>query len=166
MLGWYTKWLLIALVVSAIAFAIKATGALPAYMFVLVAVVAFASVFAVGRLIRRMTTYLITNRRVSETSGILNKRTESAFFTEITNTTVERSLNERMLGIGHLDFDTAGERLITRQLARRSRTNTSFLSWWGVIDPYHVESIVDGLRYGDDPAESATDKSASDIGVS
>jgi membrane protein YdbS with pleckstrin-like domain len=150
MLGWYCKWLLIALAVGAIAYALKDVHVLSTFIFVVITFVALVIVFAVGHLIRLMTTYLVTNRRVSETSGVLTRRTESAFFPEITNTTVQRSLSERMLHIGHLDFDTAGERLITQQLAHRSSINTSFLSWWGVVDPYGVAAVVDGLRYGDD----------------
>ena len=156
MFGWYAKWLLMALVVVAIAFALMHANVIPAYLFVLVIVGAFGIVLLIGWLTRLATSYLVTNRRVSETTGILNKRTESAYFTEITNTTIERNLSERLLGIGRLDFDTAGERMVAHELNRRNRaTNTAFLSWWGVPDVQRVAELIDGLRFGDDDSENA-----------
>jgi uncharacterized membrane protein YdbT with pleckstrin-like domain len=158
MIGWYTKSTLIAIGAIAVAYLLETTGTLAVYWLVLVVLIAIASVVGIGHFIRYTTIYVITNRRVSETRGILNKRTESAFFTEITNTTVERSLSERMLGIGRLDFDTAGERLIARELDRHNRTtNNAFLSWWGLPNPYQVEAVVDGLRFGDDAADDAAE---------
>lgn len=152
MFGWYAKWMTLAVAVAVGTLFLCTNNVISVWMLLLIWFIAFGAILGTGRLIREATTYRITTRRVSQTSGILNKKTESAFFDEITNTTVEQSLWERMLGIGRVDFDTAGERLITKELEARghSRDDSNFLSWWGCKSPHHIEATVDGLRFGDD----------------
>jgi uncharacterized membrane protein YdbT with pleckstrin-like domain len=150
MLGWYIKRLLIATLVCVLVGLAWQKDALEAYWFFLVLVVSFGGVLGIGKLIRQATVYRISTRRVSETTGIFNKKTESAFFTEITNTTVEQNILERILKVGRVDFDTAGEQRLRREEGRASKGGKNYLAFWGVPSPHHLEATVDGLRFGDD----------------
>jgi len=146
MFDWYVKRAIVAVLVCAVVFLLYSVGAFGIIWFILAIILSIGVLIGGGRLERQFTTYKVTNRRVSETTGILSRRTESALLSEITNTTVTQRVIERMLGAGSLAFDTAGEHLITRELQKKSRSNTDFLSWWGVVDPHHIASIVDEQR--------------------
>jgi len=140
MIGWYAKWLLVATVISIIAYFALATG-----WFVLALFVSFGVVLGIGWLTRYNVSYKVTNQRIFESRGILNRKYESAFFSQITNTVVDQSLSERMLHVGHLSFDTAGERNVTSALSRHPGAE-HYLDWWGVKNPRKVEDLIDDLR--------------------
>jgi uncharacterized membrane protein YdbT with pleckstrin-like domain len=140
MVGWYVKWSLAAAVLSAASYFIFSTG-----IFALVLLASFGVVVGLGYAIRACVTYKVTTKRVFEHRGIINRKYESAFFSQITNTVVDQSLGERLLGIGHLSFDTAGERNVTDAISHR-RGAEQYLNWWGVRHPRRVEETIDELR--------------------
>jgi hypothetical protein len=83
-----------------------------------------------------MTVYTLTRSRVLKKSGIINIRKEQARLEMVTNIIVDRSLSQRILGIGDLNIDTAND-------------SAEILAWWGIKDPYKIEALIDGLRAGD-----------------
>lgn len=144
---WHLRALGIALVVDLGLFVLQMAGVFSMAIWVLLALVSLVAVFGFGHLVRRTTIYRITRLRVSEKRGIINTTKEQAAVNKITNITVTRNLAERLLGIGRINIDTAAD-----------FQSQDILRWWGVEDPYKVESIIDGLRID---AEEAVDQARS-----
>jgi uncharacterized membrane protein YdbT with pleckstrin-like domain len=75
---------------------------------VAVAVLAvFAVILFVGFIRRLQTTYTISNRRLTIRTGLLTRELHETRLERVQNVNCTRSLLERLLGIGTVDFDTA-----------------------------------------------------------
>lgn len=64
---------------------------------------------AIGQIQRLQTTYSITNQRLTIENGILSRRLRQTRLERVQNVNASQSLRERILRIGTVDFDTAGE---------------------------------------------------------
>jgi uncharacterized membrane protein YdbT with pleckstrin-like domain len=134
MVGFYVKGVLMTALATGVAYLASARADLLASHFIVLAALAgLGMTFGIGYLIRHTTLYEITENAVSEKSGILNTKREQARVEQITNITVERTIAERIMGIGRVNIDTANDR-------------TDILDWWGIRKPYEVERIIDELR--------------------
>lgn len=77
---------------------------------VVVAVLAvLLAAIATGLLRRIQTTYSITNRRLTIEIGLLSRDLHQTRLERIQNVNARQSVLERMLRVGTVDFDTAGE---------------------------------------------------------
>ncbi|HEX3977619.1 MAG TPA: PH domain-containing protein [Solirubrobacteraceae bacterium] len=77
---------------------------------VIVAVVVVFLVLAlIGQIRRIQTTYSITNQRLTIQTGILSRDVHQTRLERIQNVNSSQSLFERLLRIGTVEFDTAGE---------------------------------------------------------
>jgi uncharacterized membrane protein YdbT with pleckstrin-like domain len=77
---------------------------------VIVAVVVTLAVFALIGLIRRKsTTYTVSNQRLTIQRGLLSRDLHETRLQRVQNVNVRQSLLERLLRIGTVTFDTAGE---------------------------------------------------------
>ena len=72
-------------------------------------VVVFLVLVIVGQLRRIGTTYSITNQRLTIQTGILSRDVHQTRLERIQNVNSSQSLFERLLRIGTVEFDTAGE---------------------------------------------------------
>jgi uncharacterized membrane protein YdbT with pleckstrin-like domain len=110
MLAFYIRGLLAAIVAGVIAgVATRATGRSVDAAWVTVAVfIVFLVVLAWGLIRRLATTYTITNRRLTIRSGLMSREMHETRIERVQNVNVRQRLLERMLGIGTVDFDTAG----------------------------------------------------------
>ncbi len=100
-------------------------------LWVAAAVVAvFAVSLAVIHLVRVRTTYSITSRRLTIERGLLARELHQTRLERIQNVNARQSLVQRALGIGTVDFDTAGE------------ADFDF-SFRGVADPRGIVRTVD-----------------------
>ena len=64
--------------------------------------------YAVGW-VRRMTTrYLVTDRRIQIRTGIASRQERTTHIDRVQNVNLRQSLAQRILGIGDVDWDTAG----------------------------------------------------------
>ena len=110
---------------------------------VIVAVLAALAVVALIGLIRRKaTTYTISNQRLTIQKGILSRDLHETRLERVQNVNVRQSLFERLLRIGTVTFDTAGE------------AGFDF-SFRGVADPRTIVHTVHeavGRGAGDDQA--------------
>lgn len=70
------------------------------------AVVLAATLIALIR--RRSTTYTVSNQRLTIQVGLLSRELHETQLERVQNVGVRQSLLERALGIGTIDFDTAG----------------------------------------------------------
>jgi uncharacterized membrane protein YdbT with pleckstrin-like domain len=141
MVGWYLKWQGLALVVSALLFLAYRQDWVGWPIAVFVIVVLNGLVLMTGRLLRMTTTYTITSKRVSGRKRIPSQLfrlvQEEAPISRIDNVIVDQSLLEQMLGIGKIDFDTAGD------------VRGDILRWWGVANPRDVASKIEHVASGD-----------------
>jgi uncharacterized membrane protein YdbT with pleckstrin-like domain len=147
MIGWYFKRLLTVTVIIAILYALSRADVIGVYWVVLAAVVMYGGTLWVGRLIRRTTTYRLTNRSIYESFGIISTTSDQARLEEITTTRIEQSLIERMFRIGTINFDTAGE-----QLGNEDRH-----VWNAVRNPARVRELAERLRDDEDPFDFDAD---------
>jgi uncharacterized membrane protein YdbT with pleckstrin-like domain len=97
---------------------------------VVVVLVALASVLAISFLQRAATHYMVTSQRLRIRRGILSKRVQQTRIERVQNVNTEQSLLDRVLGVGTVDFDTAG-------------TDDSDFTFRGISDPSDVVAAVD-----------------------
>jgi uncharacterized membrane protein YdbT with pleckstrin-like domain len=108
-------------------------------------VVVFGVIVAVGQIRRLQTTYSITDQRLTIQTGILSRDVHQTRLERIQNVNSRQTLFERLLRIGTVDFDTAGE----------SQFDFSFR---GVSEPRGIVKTVDRALHelrGSAPAHPA-----------
>jgi uncharacterized membrane protein YdbT with pleckstrin-like domain len=76
---------------------------------ILAVVVVFLILAIIGQVRRIQTTYSITNQRLTLRTGILSRDVHQTRLERIQNVNSSQSLFERLLRIGTVEFDTAGE---------------------------------------------------------
>ena len=110
MLVFYVRGLLAAVLAGVIAGLVtRATGRNVDVAWVAAAVlVVFVFVLAWGLVRRLAVTYTITNRRLTIRSGLLSRELHETRLERLQNVNSRQRLLERMLGVGTVDFDTAG----------------------------------------------------------
>ncbi len=110
MLAFYIRGLLAAILAGVIAGLVtRLTGRSVDVPWVTAAVLVVFVLVLVWGLIRRLaTTYTITNRRLTIRSGLLSREHHETRLERVQNVNSRQRMLERMLGIGTVDFDTAG----------------------------------------------------------
>jgi uncharacterized membrane protein YdbT with pleckstrin-like domain len=103
LLAFYIYCLIGAIVVGAVLFL---AASAPVGVLAFVAIVAVTLV--VGYLRRLFTKYLITNRRLRITRGIVRRKVQETRLERVQNVNFDQSVLDRMLRVGNVDFDTAG----------------------------------------------------------
>jgi uncharacterized membrane protein YdbT with pleckstrin-like domain len=111
MAGLFGRGLLAAVVAGVVAGVISALSAGQVQVgWVMIAVLAvFVLLLAIGQIQRLQTSYSITNQRLTIETGILSRRLRQTRLERIQNVNASQSFAERILRIGTVDFDTAGE---------------------------------------------------------
>ncbi len=110
MLAFYLRGLVAAVAAGVIAGLLtRATGRSVNVAWVATAVlIVFLFVLAWGFIRRVATTYTITNRRLTIRSGLLSRELHETRLERVQNVNARQRLLERLLGVGTVDFDTAG----------------------------------------------------------
>jgi uncharacterized membrane protein YdbT with pleckstrin-like domain len=106
-------------------------------------VVGVALVVLVGWLRRLGTRYAITTERLWIQRGLIARHTQETRLTRVQNVNTDQSAFQRMLGIGTVDFDTAGTDAPDSEFAFR-----------GVGDPAQVARMVDQAIRQSQPAQT------------
>lgn len=96
-----------------------------------------SAVFAVGLVHRRATRYVITDQRLYIRRGILSRHEQQTRVERVQDVSTRQSFGERLLNIGTVDFDTAGDEAEDFRFA-------------GVDDPREVVRAVDAAQRGGD----------------
>ena len=110
MLSFHIKWFAITLLLFALLVGIDWIGLdLPASGIGFVLVVGIALTVLAGWLQRFFTQYMITTKRLHIRRGLLSKTESSTNVDRIQNITVTQSPVDRIMRVGTIDFDTAGE---------------------------------------------------------
>ena len=92
-----------------------------------------AATIAVGLLLRMATVYTITTERLRIRRGILSKSVQQTSIDRVQNVNTSQSPLERLLRVGHVDFDTAG-------------TDDSSFTFAGIADPEAIVAAVDEAK--------------------
>jgi uncharacterized membrane protein YdbT with pleckstrin-like domain len=93
-------------------------------------VVLLALVLLIGWLRRLGSLYTVTSRRLVIRRGILSRAERSAHLDRVQNVNSTQSFVQRLLGVGTVDFDTAG-------------TEDSDFRFEGVADPIGLRTRID-----------------------
>ena len=144
MIDLHLKGLLIAVIVGAVVGVVSALSHHPHHVrvgWVVAAVlIVLAVTFLIGLVRRLATTYTISSHRLTISLGLLSKEQHETRIDRVQNVNTSQSLLERMLGIGTVDFDTAG--------------SAGFdFAFRGVTEPQSiVRTINEALRDSGNPA--------------
>jgi uncharacterized membrane protein YdbT with pleckstrin-like domain len=131
MLSFHLKWFVITLVAFALLVGIDWIGVdLPASAIGAVLVVGIAITIVAGWLQRFFTQYTITTKRLHIRRGVLSKTETSTNVDRIQNITVKQSPVDRIMRVGTIDFDTAGDEGSDR------------LAFHGVNDPQDLRERI------------------------
>ena len=110
MLAFYVRGLLTAIVAGVIAGIVTrfANGGVQAGWVGTAVAVVFVIVLLWGLIRRISTTYTITSRRLTIRSGLISREMHETRLERVQNVNSRQRLLERLLGVGTVDFDTAG----------------------------------------------------------
>lgn len=110
MLSFYVRWVVPALLPAIVITLVDAlTDAdWPVEIGVAISVVLLIVVLVWGWLSRLDTRFTVTTHRLIIRHGILARREQSAHIDRVQNITTRQTVVDRMLGVGAVDFDTAG----------------------------------------------------------
>ena len=103
LLSFYAAGLIAALVLGGVLWLTASPGAGSG-----VAVAVFAITLVVGYLRRLFTKYLITNRRLRITRGIVRRKVQETRLDRVQNVNYEQGVLDRLFKVGTVDYDTAG----------------------------------------------------------
>lgn len=110
MVSFHLKGLLAAIAAGVLAGLISAavSGSVSAPWVMVAVLIVFASVIAGGLIRRRRTTYTITSQRLTIQLGLVSRELHETRLDRVQNVGSRQSMLERLLGVGTVDFDTAG----------------------------------------------------------
>jgi uncharacterized membrane protein YdbT with pleckstrin-like domain len=109
MLLFYVKWTLLSLIPIAVWVILDVAGHHEAATwFVLATVVLLVLTYAAGWIRRKTTRYLVTDRRIQIRTGIATRRERTTHVDRVQNVNLNQSIAQRILGIGDIEWDTAG----------------------------------------------------------
>ena len=110
MLSFHIKWFIVTLVLFGLLLLIRWAGVDLDYALIgAVLVAGIALTIMVGWIERFFTQYTITTKRLNIRRGILSKTESSTNVDRIQNITVKQSPVDRIMKVGSIDFDTAGD---------------------------------------------------------
>jgi uncharacterized membrane protein YdbT with pleckstrin-like domain len=132
MLAFYLRGLLVAIVAGVIAGIVTriANGGVQAGWVSAAVLVFFIGGRVWGLNRRTTTTYTITNRRLTIRTGLLSREMHETRLERVQNVNSRQRVLERVLGVGSVDFDTAGSAEFD-------------FSFRGVADPAQIVRTVD-----------------------
>jgi uncharacterized membrane protein YdbT with pleckstrin-like domain len=109
MLVFYVKWTILSLVPIAIWAVLDAAGqSFSAKWFAIVTAVGLVLTYIVGWIRRQTTRYLVTDRRIQIRTGIAARSERTTHVDRVQNVHLRQTVIQRILGIGNVDWDTAG----------------------------------------------------------
>ena len=110
MLAFYVRGLLMAIIAGVIAGVVTriSGGGVQAGWVGAAVLVVFIVVLVWGLIRRISTTYTISNRRLTIHSGLISREMHETRLERVQNVNSRQHLLERILGVGTVDFDTAG----------------------------------------------------------
>ena len=133
MLLFYIKWTLLSLLAVGVWAALTAGGQdVGVTWFTVVTGIGLVLTYIVGWLRRRSTRYLVTDRRIHIRTGLMSRHERTTHVDRVQNVNLRQGVFQRLLGIGDVDWDTAGTEEASSEFRFR-----------GVDDPSAIVRVVD-----------------------
>jgi uncharacterized membrane protein YdbT with pleckstrin-like domain len=134
LLVYYVKWTLVSLIPAVIWLLLDSVMDSPPGSTIFFGLTLLGLVFTYlgGYVLMKTTRYTITDRRIHIRTGLLSRREHSTQLTRVQNVNVTQPLFQRLLGIGDVDWDTAGTEEASSEFRFR-----------GIEDPSSIVRIVD-----------------------
>lgn len=131
---YYVKWTVVSLLPVGLWVILNSTMSDPpsATLFAAVTVLGLVLTFGIGWIKRSTTRYVITDRRIQIRTGLLSRNDSSTHLDRVQNVNVTQSVFQRLLGIGNVDWDTAG-----------TDASDSDFTFYGIDDPGSLRERVD-----------------------
>jgi uncharacterized membrane protein YdbT with pleckstrin-like domain len=144
MLLFYIKWTLISLlpIVIWVVLGVAGHSMTPTWLSA-ATVVLLVATYVIGWVLRRTTRYLVTDRRIQIRVGIASRRERTTHIDRVQNVNLTQSLPQRILGIGDVDWDTAGTDAPESDFTFRGIDDPSALV--RIADRFHVESMREAV---------------------
>jgi uncharacterized membrane protein YdbT with pleckstrin-like domain len=140
LLLYYVKWTIVSLIPVAIWIVLDQLMSDPPSVtwFAAATAVGLVATYVGGWIKRATTRYRVTDRRIQIRTGLLARNESSANLNRVQNVNVTQSAFQRMLGIGNVDWDTAGSDL-----------GDADFTFYGVEDPSRLVHVVDSSLEGE-----------------
>ncbi len=134
LLLYYVKWTIVSLIPAALWVLIDRVSDSPpsSTIFFALTLLGLVLTYLGGWLKRATTRYTVTDQRIHLRTGIISRREHSTQLTRVQNVNISQTLFQRVLGIGDVDWDTAGTEVSGSDFTLRS-----------IDDPSSVVRIVD-----------------------
>lgn len=144
MLLFYVKWTLVSLVPIAVWVVLDVAGkSVAATWFAVATLALLVLTYAVGWVRRITTRYLVTDRRIQIRTGIASRNERTTHIDRVQNVNLNQTLAQRILGIGDVDWDTAG-----------TEAPESDFTFRGIDDPSALVRMAD--RFAIEAGRAAT----------
>jgi uncharacterized membrane protein YdbT with pleckstrin-like domain len=132
MVGFYVKGLVAAIAAGVLAGLVSAavSGPVSVTWVVVAVLVVFGFVVTGGVIRRKRTTYTITSQRLTIQLGLMSRELHETRLDRVQNVNSRQSVLQRLLGVGTVDFDTAGSAAFD-------------FSFRGVAHPHRIVRTVD-----------------------
>jgi putative membrane protein len=109
MLLFYVKWTLVSLIPVAVWVGLNAGGSdISASWFAVATAIGLVLTYVIGWIKRQTTRYLVTDRRIHIRTGLMSRNERTTHVDRVQNVNLRQTIFQRMLGIGDVDWDTAG----------------------------------------------------------
>ena len=140
MLLFYVKWTLVSLLPVAAWVALDAAGSsISATWFAVATGIGLVLTYIVGWIKRQTTRYMVTNRRIHIRTGLVSRNERTTHVDRVQNVNLNQNIFQRMLGIGDVDWDTAGTDASDADFTFRGIDDPSALV--RAADRYYGESV-------------------------
>ncbi|MDX6533747.1 MAG: hypothetical protein QOF68_1491 [Gaiellales bacterium] len=134
LLLYYVKWTVISLLPAGLWVILNSTMSDPPSSTIFFALTGLGLLltYAIGWIKRSTTRYMITDRRIQIRTGLISRNDSSTQLDRVQNVNVSQSVFQRLLGIGNIDWDTAG-----------TDASDSDFTFYGIDDPGSLRQRVD-----------------------
>jgi uncharacterized membrane protein YdbT with pleckstrin-like domain len=133
LLLFYVKWTIVSLIPLAIWYLWDATaGDSPGTILVGLTLLGLLATWVGGWIKRATTRYRVTDRRINVRTGLVSRHDASTHLDRVQNVNINQSAFQRLLGVGNIDWDTAG-----------TDSGDADFTFYGVDDPSGLMHIVD-----------------------
>jgi uncharacterized membrane protein YdbT with pleckstrin-like domain len=137
LLLFYVKWTLISLIPLVLWYAWDATaGDAPSSILITLTVLALVATFLGGWIKRATTRYRVTDRRINVRTGLVSRHDASTHLDRVQNVNINQTAFQRLLGVGNIDWDTAG-----------TDSGDADFTFYGIDDPSGLMHIVDSALH-------------------
>jgi uncharacterized membrane protein YdbT with pleckstrin-like domain len=107
-------------------------GDAPSAILVTLTLLALVATFVGGWIKRATTRYRVTDKRINVRTGLIARHDASTHLDRVQNVNIDQTAFQRLLGVGNIDWDTAG-----------TDSGDADFTFYGIDDPSGLMHVVD-----------------------